>query len=522
MSELVINNNQGRRSKVELNKKQKKIINSKPNGHLLIKGEKGTGKTTAYVNKIPTLLNNYCIDKDDKILIEACNEEHSQYVSYIYENLDSRKYHQSSFFDEDTSNKLEINTIDSLILYYFNQYQEEHKIKILIASTQECEKQLKNAIKVIHKKYEKEKFDIFDSKYAQFIKEEITWIKSSNFIELDEYQKAYRKSRVNRLTGETKILRKNSKQRQAIYEILIEYNNNLKKINKIDLQDRAILALESAKENRTKYYTHIFIDNSERLTKVEFEFLRSLYNDKSYSSINFIFNSGEETNLEAWLINGRSFSSLGYDMKGKSITLTEYYMNETNVNQFNTIDLHKGKDVGNKVEADKCLTLNTIEYIDLKRNVSHKFIKDPDTIDNIYIERNGTEEKVENTLSIPVFNEIAAGSPILMNDSIEDNYILPKEWIRNSKDTFILKVKGDSMINRNIDDGDYVVIYKQPYPNVKDIVAVDIDGEATLKTYKNVDGHIVLMPENEKYSPIIIEDQQVNFLGVAIGIIKNT
>jgi superfamily I DNA/RNA helicase len=295
---------------VELNKKQRKIINSKPNGHLLIKGEKGTGKTTTYINRIPSLLNNYCIDKDDKILIATYSEELSQYVSDIYHNLDSEKYHQNSFFDEDNSNKLKISSIDSLIMHYFNQYEKKHKTKTAIASAIECETQLKSAIKVIHKKYEKEKFDIFDLEYTQFIQEEITWIKSSNFNELEEYQKVYRKSRLNKLTGSTKILRKNSKQRQAIFEILIEYNKNLKDINKIDLQDIAILALECAKKNITTYYTHIFIDNSERLTKVEFEFLRSLYYDKSYSSINFIFNSVEETNLEAWVINGISSSSL--------------------------------------------------------------------------------------------------------------------------------------------------------------------------------------------------------------------
>ena len=109
-----------------------------------------------------------------------------------------------------------------------------------------------------------------------------------------------------------------------------------------------------------------------------------------------------------------------------------------------------------------------------------------------------------------------------MNDAIEDNYYLPKEWIRKTKDVFMLKVKGDSMINKNIYDGDYVVISKQNIPSVRDIVAVDIEGEATLKTYKTIDGKIILMPENNKYEPIIIEDQQFSFLGVAIGLIKNS
>lgn len=506
---------------MEFNKKQKKIINSKPNGHMLIKGEKGSGKTTAYINKIPKLLNHYCIDKDDRILIMTCSEEHSQYVSRIYNNLDSSRYHQSSFFDEDNGDKLEINTIDSLILYYFNKYEKENKMNISIASNMECETLIKSAVQRIHNKYEKEKFDIFNPEFNQFIMEEIIWIKSSNIMKLDEYQIANRKGRLNKLTGDIKTLRRNSKQRQAIYEILDEYNNKLKEINKIDMQDMASLALETAKKNSGKGYTHIFIDNCEKLTKVEFELLKALYNEKNYSSITFIFDNNEESTTKAWLINGRSFGSLGYDMKGKSVTLSECYINGTDESSINIDNTYKIDNVQDKDMSRECLTLNAIEYIDLKRNVKHKFIKDPDAVDEIYVENNGNEEKIENPISIPVFNEIAAGSPILMNDSVEDNYFLPKEWIRNSKDTFILKVKGDSMINKNIYDGDYVVICKQPYPNVKDIVAVDIDGEATLKTYKNVDGQVILMPENEKYDPIVIEDQQVNFLGVAIGLIKN-
>lgn len=72
---------------MEFGKKQKKIINNKPNGHLLIKGPKGSGKTTAFIHKIPSLLNNYCISKDDKILVAACNEEYSDYFILSIEIL---------------------------------------------------------------------------------------------------------------------------------------------------------------------------------------------------------------------------------------------------------------------------------------------------------------------------------------------------------------------------------------------------------------------------------------------------
>lgn len=512
---------------MEFDKKQRKIINNKPNGQLLIKGEKGTGKTTAFIHKIPSLLNNYCIAEDDKILIATYNEECSENIHSIYENIEVEKYHQNSFFDEDNSHRLEIITINSLMLYYFNKYKKENKKNFTIESIRECEDQLKEAIVTITKKYEKKKLNILDLKYIKFIQEEIKWIKACNYLKLEEYQYANRIGRTNKMSSDiSKILRKNSKQRQAIFEILTEYNNNLEKINKIDIQDVEILALREATRESSINYTHIFIDNSQDFTKIQFEFLKTLYNEKSYSSITFIVDTLESINPNAWLTKGRSFSSLGYDMKGKSIFLNKFYsqitvdeIEKSNNKENNLIQDYRIKE---ESSTNTFLTLSTMEYIDLKRNVSHRFIKDSGSVDEIYVDYDNFEEKVEEVVSIPVFNEIAAGSPILINESIEDNYYLPKEWIRNSKDVFMLKVKGDSMINRNIYHGDYVIISKQNIPRIKDIVAVDIEGEATLKTYKTIDGKIALMPENEKYEPIIIEDQQFNFLGVAIGLIKNS
>ncbi|MBE6090196.1 MAG: repressor LexA [Clostridium beijerinckii] len=512
---------------MEFGKKQKKIINNKPNGHLLIKGPKGSGKTTAFIHKIPSLLNNYCISNDDKILVAACNEEYSDYFYSVYRNIKGEKYHQNSFFDEDNSDKLEIRTIDSLVSYYLNKYVKNNNENLTLASFEEREAELKDAIRIVSKKYGKKRPAILNLDHIKFIQDEIKWIKSCNYLKLEEYQSANRVGRINNLNIEiSKILRRNSKQRQAIFEVLEEYTNNLRKINKIDVQDMELLALNEAKKAPIINYTHIFIDNSQQLTKVQLELFKSLYNEKSYSSITFIIDTFETAIPNAWLVKGRHFSSLGYDMKGKCISLNECYK------EIEVEDIEKFGDSSDKLiqknETNKnslqssSLTLGSIEYIDLKRNISHRFIKDSGSVDEIYVDYNNFEEKVDDVVNIPVFNEIAAGNPILINEYIEDSYSLPKDWIRTSKDVFMLKVKGDSMINKNIYDGDYVVISKQNMPRIKDIVAVDIEGEATLKTYKVIDGKIALIPENDKYQPIIIEDQQFNVLGVAIGLIKNS
>jgi SOS-response transcriptional repressor LexA len=485
---------------VKFNKKQKKIINSKPTGHMLIKGAIGTGKTTAYINRIPLLLNHYCISNEDKILVASYNEDVSKRFLEVYSNIESQKYHQSSFFDEDNSDKLEIRTIDSLMLYYFKQYKKKYKDTFNIVDSKECIDLIKKAIETVADKYKK--INILTLDFAEFIQNEIMWIKASNLMKLEEYQNANRNGRLDKLSGgKPKALRKNSKQRQAIFDVLEEYNGRLRRINKIDAQDVALLALEEAQRNKTKAYTHIFIDDSQRLTKVQLEFLKALYNEMRYSSITFVFDSSEEKRQDAWLSSGRSFASLGYDMKGKSISLSEIYVSEEISSKANVIDeiqLTEKEPVENSNLSSSTFSLDAIEYIDLNRNVSHKFIKDSGSSEEIYIEDNGVEEKVDEVISIPLFNEIAAGNPILINDSLEENYSLPKDWIRNPKNVFMLKVKGDSMINKNICDGDYVIINRQNAPNIKDIVAVDIDGEATLKTYRIIDGKISLNPENEK------------------------
>ena len=165
-------------------------------------------------------------------------------------------------------------------------------------------------------------------------------------------------------------------------------------------------------------------------------------------------------------------------------------------------------------------TVETVEFINLKRNVRNKFIKDLSNPKEIYAEENGIERKLENLIAIPIFNEIAAGNPILINETMEGKYYLPREWVGNIEDLFILKIKGDSMIKKDILDGDYVLIKKQNTAENGDIAAVDIEGNATLKTYRSMGSQVILMPENDAYEPIMLEEGQFNIIGTLVGVIK--
>jgi repressor LexA len=102
---------------------------------------------------------------------------------------------------------------------------------------------------------------------------------------------------------------------------------------------------------------------------------------------------------------------------------------------------------------------------------------------------------------VPVVGRIAAGGPILAEEVIEDVFPLPKQLVGEGT-LFLLQVRGDSMIDAAIADGDWVVVRQQPVADNGDIVAAMIDGEATVKTYRRRDGHVWLIPHNPAYEPI--------------------
>ena len=106
---------------------------------------------------------------------------------------------------------------------------------------------------------------------------------------------------------------------------------------------------------------------------------------------------------------------------------------------------------------------------------------------------------------VPVVGRIAAGGPILAEQVVEDVFPLPRQLVGDGQ-LFLLQVKGDSMIEAAITDGDWVVVRQQPNADNGDVVAAMLDNEATVKTFRRKDGHIWLMPANADYSPINGDD----------------
>lgn len=120
-------------------------------------------------------------------------------------------------------------------------------------------------------------------------------------------------------------------------------------------------------------------------------------------------------------------------------------------------------------------------------------------------------------VSVPVLGAIAAGQPILAEEQSEDELTLPSSLVGHGS-LFALRVKGDSMIEAAICDGDFVVVRRQPVADNGDIVAAMIDGEATVKVYRRRDGHVDLVPRNASYD--IIPGDEAVILGRVVSVLR--
>lgn len=120
-------------------------------------------------------------------------------------------------------------------------------------------------------------------------------------------------------------------------------------------------------------------------------------------------------------------------------------------------------------------------------------------------------------VNVPIVGKVAAGQPILAEENIESYFPIPAEFMPN-KETFMLKVKGESMINVGIYDGDHLLVQQQPDAVNGDIVVALIDDSATVKTFYKENGHYRLQPENDTMDPIIVEDCSI--LGKVFGVFR--
>jgi SOS regulatory protein LexA len=166
-------------------------------------------------------------------------------------------------------------------------------------------------------------------------------------------------------------------------------------------------------------------------------------------------------------------------------------------------------------------SLKNYSYLNLKTGRKYNLAIDQNDPSSLEVSNENARQFIEkhNMNILPVYDRIAAGEPLDMNPVLEDTFYFPKQWHRGAGH-FILKVRGDSMSNAGIEDNDYVVIRSQAVAENLDIVVIAIDNNATLKRFNRMGSNILLLAENPQYDPIMINEDQVSILGVAVGLLK--
>lgn len=812
---------------MQLNIEQRKLVTAVPNGGaMLVRGVAGSGKTTVAVHRAGYLLNNYCLDESDRILLVTYNRTLVKYLRYLHDKVNVEEEGYISLFGPSQS-QVDIMTIDSLFYrYYCSLFEPSQRRELLFGNSGKKYQVINSCIAELAKKFKHT--NILDPQNAVFLLDEIDWIRSCNYMELSEYQNVDRLGRQSYQQAQgPQRLRKNSETRQAIYELMLAFDARLEEEGLIDPKTRDLLVLKKFRQSPEPKYTHIIVDESQDLTRVQLEFLKLLYKPKEYSSLLFVADTAQSIYPHSWLVRGRNFTSLGLDLTGRSSVLNKNYRTTTQIAQaaYSLIEdnpdivedeyyvepacldkqgeypvyrhfasekeeaeyvareirrlldtyqpgeiiviarlnkqleiiqsrleeqglacqVLKSDDVDFDDDCIKLLTIHSIKglefkvvfiiglndsvipytaayaeigedmqevterkllYVGMTRaserlylsssarpsrfigNISPRYLRlsgdtrfshmynirpdeylFADRILDIYSKeekvrqwllrelqdkyhyplnllaveyrvnnmsrigsvdvcvqanKNGRLEpfifcevkapgsgvqhaldqlksymsnarhcryglatdgqgmviidadfnpvadipefnhfmlpgsvekyryhcltsKQEYTLlrdgnqpreavvetaagsevctgdrlvPIPAYEGIAAGLPVFMQEKSETRFYLPAQWLRGREDCYLLKVKGDSMIEAGIDDQDYVLVQQQSVAQNRDIVAVALEDEATLKRFMRMGDKILLVPENPKYEPIQLADGQARIMGTVIGVLK--
>jgi repressor LexA len=128
---------------------------------------------------------------------------------------------------------------------------------------------------------------------------------------------------------------------------------------------------------------------------------------------------------------------------------------------------------------------------------------------------------INNINKIPIIGRVAAGSPITAEENIEGSIVIDESFMKKDNDSFALRVKGDSMIDAGIFEGDLVIVSPKANSVNGDIIVARVDDEVTIKIYENKNQQIKLIPQNKNYKPIIVDKKnEFSIVGKVTGVVR--
>ena len=317
-------------SLVKLNMEQQKLAESKMMGPSVIRGVAGSGKTSVGVARISYLLEHYCAE-NEKVLFVTYNKSLIKYIQYLYNKIEGERP-LSLFAPNDTEKQLAVKNIDAIMFKYFAKWKaDNHKELELVWNIPNDVFQ--EAILNVQAIFPKA--TMISNKKMKFLHDEMTWIKGCGINSLSEYQQVDRLGRAGSSNEEgASRLYKNSVNREAIYKLMEEIDKLLMQQGKIEGARANWLAFHYAvTHGAEEKYKHIIIDEAQDLTRVQLEFINTLRQERESGSILYLMDVAQSIYPQSWLVKGRSFKTLGYDMTGKGGKLNKNYRTTTEISQ---------------------------------------------------------------------------------------------------------------------------------------------------------------------------------------------
>lgn len=317
---------------MKLTDAQKEIINYDQLGTLIVKGTAGSGKSLVGLHRINYFFNRkntslFSEEKECKVLVVAFNKVMIYQLQHSFEEIRSTHVKMRD---------VKFTNIDKIMGSASSKVASEKNYEIVFKDFDV--KLIINLLNTQRNKYSNE-----------FIFDEFKWIRNNLITTKEEYLNIVRLGRGKR--------RLNKEDREYIWELLKKYRQKMVSQNKIDYLDACILALRKNDLSNFSEYNHIIVDEAQDLSKLKLMFITSLNNlnlEKTENSLMFLYDSSQNVYDESWLGYGRSFSSIGLDIKGKTKKLEISYRTTRQIHQAanSLISYYKEKNIDKESEIN--------------------------------------------------------------------------------------------------------------------------------------------------------------------------
>jgi len=306
---------------MRLTSEQIKIAEFDLPGAYAIKGVAGSGKSSIGLHRASYLVKEKCPEPDDSVLILTYNRALLKYLDFQYQKLRESVPRQLSLVESDdhlSGERLSIDTIGQKLNENYKRYKEQQNRSSVALYFSDEEKTKRNLIfsEAIQKTAKQfPATSLMNEDQHGFLYEEIRWLKVCMFWNEKDYLEADRRLFDASVEYGTHIP-KGSSARKAIYALYRNFRDLLREEGLHDFPDTEAMGYEQARKAPAEQYTHIIVDESQDLTRLQLSFLRLILKNKPYATITFLYDISQSIYPTSWLGMKHPFSSVGFDVTG--------------------------------------------------------------------------------------------------------------------------------------------------------------------------------------------------------------